>query len=473
MMLFKLSVSNIRRSLRDYAIYFFTLVIGVSIFYVFNAIGTQASYLQLESDTTDVINLLKSMLSGVSVFVAVILGLLVVYASRFLMKRRNREFALYLTLGMGKWKISAILLVETVIIGIGSLVVGLFAGIGLSQFTSALVANLFEADMTKFRFTLSKEAVAKTIFYFTIMYLVSMLWNTLMVSRLKLIELMQSGKKSEQIKLKNPVLCVLIFLVSVGLLGYAYYQVGWVTKNIDQNKMYIYIATGCVTTFLIFWSVSGMLLRTVMSVKKFYYKGLNSFTFRQISSKINTMVFSMTVICLMLFVTICTLASSFSIRNSMNRTIVSSCPVDFEISYNVSLSEKTSGKSIPPENLEYGLADVYAESGIDMTENFRDYFGFKSYFDENLNAENIFGSTLEQVREDLEQVREEYPFIDLTGGEEVVRLSDYNGLMKLYGKKEVSLKDDEYAIVCDFKSMATVWEIPLNAGVEIEVFGKI
>ena len=89
-MLFKLSLSNIRKSLRDYAIYFFTLIIGVSVFYVFNAIGGQAAMMKLSESQYEIIRLLESLLSGVSIFVACVLGLLIVYASRFLMKRRNK-----------------------------------------------------------------------------------------------------------------------------------------------------------------------------------------------------------------------------------------------------------------------------------------------------------------------------------------------------------------------------------------------
>ena len=69
-MLFKLSLSNIRKSLRDYAIYFFTLIIGVSVFYVFNAIGGQAAMMEVSKNRGDIIELLTSLLSGVSVFVA-------------------------------------------------------------------------------------------------------------------------------------------------------------------------------------------------------------------------------------------------------------------------------------------------------------------------------------------------------------------------------------------------------------------
>ena len=132
MMLFKLSLKNIRKSFKDYAIYFFTLILGVAIFYVFNAIDSQTVLLNVTKNTLDIIDLMVDMLSGVSVFVSFILGFLIIYASRFLMKRRNKEFGIYMTLGMSKWKISKILVVETFLIGLLSLVVGLVLGCVLS-----------------------------------------------------------------------------------------------------------------------------------------------------------------------------------------------------------------------------------------------------------------------------------------------------------------------------------------------------
>lgn len=142
MTLFKLSVSNMKKSIKDYAIYFFTLVLGVAIFYVFNAIETQTAMLRISADTRQVVQLMSKMIAGVSVFIAFVLGFLIIYASRFLMKRRNKEFGLYLILGMGKRKVSTMLFIETLIIGLVSLVVGLLAGIGISQLTSVLVANM-------------------------------------------------------------------------------------------------------------------------------------------------------------------------------------------------------------------------------------------------------------------------------------------------------------------------------------------
>ena len=116
-MLCKLSLKNIKKSIKDYAIYFFTLILGVAIFYVFNALESQTVLMDVSSSTKEIIKLMMTMLSGVSIFVSFILGFLIIYASRFLMKRRNKEFGVYLTLGMSKRKISMILFFETLFIG--------------------------------------------------------------------------------------------------------------------------------------------------------------------------------------------------------------------------------------------------------------------------------------------------------------------------------------------------------------------
>ena len=129
-MLFKLSLKNISKSIKDYAIYFFTLILGVAIFYVFNAIDDQSVMMKVSSTTAEIIKLMTNILSGVSVFVFIILAFLIVYASRFLIKRRNKEFGVYLTLGMSKKKISLILFIETLIIGI---VVSMFTAVVVTK----------------------------------------------------------------------------------------------------------------------------------------------------------------------------------------------------------------------------------------------------------------------------------------------------------------------------------------------------
>ena len=221
MTLFKLSIKNIKKSMKDYAIYFFTLILGVAIFYVFNSIDSQTAMIQMTGSRKQILKLMTTSLSAVSVFVSFVLGFLIIYASRFLMKRRKKEFGVYMTLGMSKRKISTILFIETLMIGIISLVVGLVLGVVASQGMSVIVVNMFEADMTNFTFSFSGDACLKTLLYFGIMYLFVMIFNVISVSRTKLIDLLQAGRKTEEVKLKNPILCIVIFVIAAAMLARA------------------------------------------------------------------------------------------------------------------------------------------------------------------------------------------------------------------------------------------------------------
>ncbi|MCR5792966.1 MAG: ABC transporter permease [Lachnospiraceae bacterium] len=458
-MLFKLAISNIRKSMRDYAVYFFTLIIGVAVFYVFNAIGSQAAFLKLDKDTREIVVLLKNLLSGLSVFVAIVFGLLIVYASRFLMKRRNKEFGLYLLLGMSKLRISIILFLESVLIVLGCLTAGMLVGIGVSQFMSAIVSNLFEADMTAYTFRMSWEALQKTVLYFGLMYVVVILFNSFVIGKYKLIELLQSDKKTEKMKLKNPWLCVAIFFVAAAALAYAYYQVGWKANDISGRMLMAMIVVGAVSTFLVFWSVSGLMLRIVMTMKPLYYRGLNSFTFRQLSSRINTMVVSMTVICLMLFVTICTLSSAFSIRNSMNDNLKKYCPVDFMHEIYVPVD--------PIENLnkECPVFDMCKEKGVDFSKYMSEYLTFQMYEDGAFKFPEFCG-------EKFKSIEKQYPYLALHEQvEPIISVSEYNKLQKLYGHESVSLAEDEFIMLCNYGNMKKVRNSVLAGGREIKVFG--
>lgn len=304
-MLFKMSVKNIRRSFKDYTIYFFTLILGVAVFYVFNALGSQTVMLKLSNTMYEILELMNRILSGVSVFVSCILGALILYASRFLIKRRKKEFGIYLTLGMSKYKISRILFMETLLIGLLSLAAGLAAGVLVSQCMSVVVANLFDADMTRFRFVFSGAACLKTCGYFAIMYVLVMIFNSFNISRCRLVDLIQADRKNERVKMKNPWVCTVVFLVAAGLLGTAYWMVtaGVFDINITDH-IFVPVVMGCIGTFLVFWSLSGLLLRIFTGIRRVYYRGVNSFVLRQFANKINTTVVSITVICLMLFMTI-------------------------------------------------------------------------------------------------------------------------------------------------------------------------
>lgn len=469
-MLFKISLKNIRKSLKDYTVYFFTLILGVAIFYVFNAIDSQSVMLDVRENMMDIIKLMNDMLSGVSVFVSCILGFLIIYASRFLIKRRNKEFGIYLTLGMSKRKISAILFFETLLIGIVSLVAGLVIGTILSQFMSVIVANMFDADMTKFKFIFSMKACIKTLIYFAIMYVLVMIFNTFSISRCKLIDLLNAGKKTEKVTMKNPIVCTIVFVIGVGILSYAYWMVTRGVRTLNTfDKIGIPIALGCVATFLIFWSVSGFMIRIFTSIKSVYYKGVNSFVLRQFCSKINTTVFSTTVICIMLFITISVLSAALSMKDSISKDLDSMCPVDVQLakySYDAMSEAYATSQDMNEKDREMledsklSIIETLNNSGFDAQKYFKDVAEYNIY-----NTGLTVKDTLGDINTD------DYKFMADTIMP-VMTIGDYNSVARLYGNSTYELNDDEYIIVADYKNMVMIRNQALKKGITLSVNGK-
>ena len=463
-----------KKSIKDYGIYFLTLVLGVAIFYMFNSLDSQEAMLKVSTSQRQIIQLMIEMLAYVSVFVAVILGLLIVYANNFLINRRKREFGIYMTLGMGKRQISKIILLETIFVGMISLVIGLVIGIFASQFMSIFVSKLFEADMSKFEFVFSKTACVKTCVYFAIMYVAVMVFNTFTISRYKLINLLNSAKKNEKIKMKNPVLSILVFLGATILLGFAYWKVTIDAHNLNSgDKILQVILMGIVGTVLVFWSLSGFILRIVQSMKKTYLKDTNMFVLRQINNKINTTIVSMSVICLMLFMTMTILSSSLALRNTMQRDLLEMTPVDLNLYKTAYLPEKTtnrSGKEIiyteaQRQDSRVSIQHTLESNGFDMNL-LKDVEEIPIYTDKNLTWEKFFGAKIEEIKA-------KFPYLQYNTPEELIKISDYNRIAKLYGNQEYELKENEYVMLCDFDSQEEIRnEVLKDGNYPLEIAGK-
>lgn len=444
--------------MQNYLIYFATLILGVAIFYVFNALGSQTVMLKVSSNTEEIIGLMNEAMSVVSVFVSIVLGFLVVYASTFLMKRRKKEFGIYLTLGMGKTQVAKILVIETLLIGVISLVIGLLIGIGISQGMSVVTSNLFEADMTNFRFMVSTSAIIKTIIYFAIMYVIVMALDVIIVSRAKLINLLYAGAKAQKNYAKNPVVCVLVFIVAAILLGTAYYKVTAGVRTIsDFQGLGIQIAKGIIGTFLVFWSVSGMLLAIVKRCRQFYYKGINSFSVKELGSRINTTVFSGGIISLLLFFTICILSSAMAIRNSMNHVLETCTPVDVQFSklYSYDAAEDY---DITGHNVEENLnaCDIDTSKLTDVTE-------MHLYAPEDINIGDFFGKAF------AESGSEDY-FKEASM--ETMHIGEYNDFVSSFGGTTIDLAEDEYVILCNYGEMEPRYNEGLAEGQTVTIKGK-
>ena len=417
----KIAFKNVKKSFKDYTIYFFTLMLAVCIFYTFNSIESQKAMSELTSSGESYVEILSKVISYVSVFIAFILGSLILYANNFLVKKRNKELGIYMTLGMSKNKISKILILETIIVGILSLISGLILGLIFSQGLSILVVKLFGLKMSTYSFVISGKAMIKTVLYFGIMFLLVMIFNSFVISKYKIIDLLTVGRKTEEVKFKSNIVYLITFILCVISLVTAYkliLEVGLL--GIKDKKFLISILLGVVGTFLFFFSLSGFILYIVKKNKKIYFKGLNIFIVKQINSKINTNFISMSVICLMLFMTIGMLSTGFSFKNAIESGLKDSTPYD--ASANLYIDEGEKANDIQ-KSLEYIGVKFNKEDKVVYYDLYTDNKTISEALNLNANMRSLMN---------------------------YMKLSDYNKIRALDNQNAIELNKDEVLITSNY-----------------------
>lgn len=417
----KIAFKNVKKSFKDYTIYFFTLMLAVCIFYTFNSIESQKAMSELTSSGESYVEILSKVISYVSVFIAFILGSLILYANNFLVKKRNKELGIYMTLGMSKNKISKILILETIIVGILSLISGLILGLIFSQGLSILVVKLFGLKMSTYSFVISGKAMIKTVLYFGIMFLLVMIFNSFVISKYKIIDLLTVGRKTEEVKFKSNIVYLITFILCVISLVTAYkliLEVGLL--GIKDKKFLISILLGVVGTFLFFFSLSGFILYIVKKNKKIYFKGLNIFIVKQINSKINTNFISMSVICLMLFMTIGMLSTGFSFKNAIESGLKDSTPYD--ASANLYIDEGEKANDIQ-KSLEYIGVKFNKEDKVVYYDLYTDNKTISEALNLNANMRSLMN---------------------------YMKLSDYNKIRALDNRNAIELNKDEVLITSNY-----------------------
>lgn len=314
-MLGKVALRNIRRSVKDYAIYFVTLLMAVTLFYAFNSISEQQVMTEInESSHMDVSQFVGEMVSLFSYIIAFVLAFLIIYANSLLIRRRKREFGMYFMLGMRPIQVSRIIIYETVLVGVISLALGLGLGVLVSQLLSFATAAIFGIALPDYQFSFSMDACVMTLVCFCVIFFVVAVFNVFSIRRCKLIDLMNADSKSEKVAVRNPWVCLVLFIVSIGLLAAAYWQlqINGMTMLMDDNFKAATILM-LVGTFLLFFSLAGFIIAVVTRVRGFYLKKLRPFTTRQVASKVNTSFVSMGIVSVLLFLAITTFATGMGL----------------------------------------------------------------------------------------------------------------------------------------------------------------
>ncbi len=238
-----------------------------------------------------------------------------------------------------------------------------------------------------------------------------------------------------------------------------------------MDKLLKPILMGTVGTIGVFWSLSGFILRVIQSSKKTYLKGTNMFVLRQLNNKINTTVISMSVICIMLFMTISILSSSLSVQSSMDKQLEEMTPVDLNLVKTAYLPEKYTkyGIEITPtkeaiEDSKVTILETLKTNGYDIN-NLKDIVEISIYTIPDWTLKKSLGNYYETAKA-------QYPMIIYDALETIIKVSDYNKIAELYGQEQYSLNENEYIVLCEFETQTELRNEALKESRKIDIKGK-
>ena len=474
-MLARLAVRNVRRSVRDYAVYFVTLVFGVAAFYAFNSVQSQSVLFDLEGvASADAFDLTARFLGMFSVLIAFVLGFLVVYANRFLIRRRKREFGTYLLLGVRPAQVSAIVLMETVCVGAASLAAGLVLGVVLSQGLSFLTAGLFNIPMQQYRFVFSGEALRQTLLCFALVFAVVALFNTLSLRRCRLVDLLGAAARSERATVRRPWVGLLGFAVAVGLLAWAYvtlFESGLTEFGAEFWKATALMVAG---TFLFFWSAAGFAVAALERTPGVYFRGLAMFTTRQVASKVNTAFLSLSTVCVMLFFSLAVFSTGSGLVQVFSDGVEEGTLFDATLTANAYLALEGGGEEAAADVAEragaydWDIACFLRESAPNWDEFVETSVQVDLY--QPREGTETYGEVMERLGAGAGGGLQEQALAPQTVG--VVGLSQFNAARALAGRDPIELSAGTYAVNNAVALSEELSRAMAEEGVEIEVGGR-
>lgn len=452
MMTCKLILRNLKKNVQDYAIYFLTLTLAISLFYAFNAVTTAGALDSLGAEMGTMLGALGDIIEAVSVIIAVMIAFLILYVNRFLLKRRKKELGIYMLLGMKKSRISFVFVGETFLIGLLSLVAGLLVGVFFSQILTIAALKVFGGWANDFQLSLSAEAFAITIKCFVVIYVVAMIFNVFSVSGVKLIDMLLADRKNETWRVRTKAVYMIGFLLGLACMAGAAFCFQTEELLPELELLFTGMILVVIATFLFFYTISTVVLTILQRRKGFYLKGINSFLVRQISSRIQGNFVSMSAVCILLTGTILLLTTGTSIALTMTKMSSDYAPYDFCILRDYYAEEE---EALLEAAKEFGVDFVpYIESSFQITE-----------YEADLTYQTFFGGqevSLWEHDKDLQNKK-----VD------IYCISDYNKALKVQGKEEIQLEQNEFLLNCNYEGTREYMKDYLEHCEGIELAGRI
>lgn len=430
----ELAARNVRKSAKNYNIYFFTLMLSVCLFYSFNSVSTQFASLGLE-DRLSYLAFSSSILTAFSLIVCCIMGALVVYANRFLLKRRKKEMGIYATLGMERSMLNKLLMKETLRIGVMSLAAGLVMGVFAAQVLSLITAKLAGLSLESYRFMISFKAIILSVVFFGVLFFFVHLFNVRELKKMSLLDMLYAERKNETNQegkyLRKFMTAVLAAALILG--GYAYIYI-----RADQDLASALGVGGVMLIAGTIFFFSSALSVMVMMMKKnqfSYFKGINIFTASQFASRIKSEGRSGAMISILLFLSLSLTILGPGLGKYVMNGIENATPYDGMIYY--ALGESETFYSNPMEALR--------NTGFEIEDVSESYESSWIYQTPAVTSSFLTGDKEEAPdrKQNMEDETMDYPLA-------MIGVDDYNRLMSLQGVEPVELGNDNFAVAYAF-----------------------
>ena len=217
----KLIWRNARRSVQDYLIYIVTMILCVMLFYAFLSITSR--YYQPDIGTTYDFTFLSGGVRMAVLLVALLLLFLIYTVNRYMLRRRQKEFAVQLLLGMEQRSVAWLFFAETLLMGALSVGMGIGLGVICSQWITAMLYTDY-GQAYHFIWTLFPDTVLWTIGYFAICLCAVGLMNVRMIRKTKIIDMLSAQRHNDPVLQKSrwiPTICAvyLIFTLWMTITG--------------------------------------------------------------------------------------------------------------------------------------------------------------------------------------------------------------------------------------------------------------
>ncbi len=345
----RLAIKNIKTNKRLILPYILSSIIVTTLFYILTSLAFNNDLKTIRGGeaTTRVLKF------GVVVLV-IFITILMFYTHSFLIKKRTKEFGLYAVLGMTKKQIFKIITIETSILAIINLVIGVVCGISLDKIAYLTLIKLVEGNV-KFGFELNFIAVLIVVATYIFIYFLIYINTLFKIYRLNIISLLQNEKTGE----KEPKANFILVLLGVILIGYGYYTSLVIKTPVEALTKFFYAVLAVIIgTYLLFTVITIFTLKVLKNKKSFYYKTKNFIGVSNLLFRMKRNAVGLANICILSTMILVTLGSTSSLyfgKEDLIKTMYAR-NYSYNIQYNATVEEKNTIKTSIDEKLnEFNL----------------------------------------------------------------------------------------------------------------------